>query len=69
MYALRPCYDAWLYDLSSLTSNCKIKEDSCEACEPTRILGQTVASVLDEEDRETLLEKGPAMKLEDALNT
>ena len=61
--------DDWLCDLRSLSSKCEFQEDCCAACEPTRILGQIVYGVRNEEDRRKLLEKGPALQLDDALTT
>ena len=61
--------DDWLCDLRSISSKCEFGTDCCAACEPTRILGQLVFGVRSDDDRRKLLEIGPTLKLDDALNT
>ncbi|KZS05446.1 Uncharacterized protein APZ42_031345 [Daphnia magna] len=61
--------DDWLCNLRSISSNCEFGTDCCDACEPTRILGQLVLGVHSDDDRRQLLELGPTLKLDDALKT
>ncbi len=59
--------DNWLCELRDLAQKCEFTGDCCARCEPTRILGQIIYGVHDDEVRRTLLKVGPALTLTDAI--
>ncbi|EFX84581.1 hypothetical protein DAPPUDRAFT_238988 [Daphnia pulex] len=50
--------DNWLCELRELASKCEFLKDCCSKCQPTRILGQIVFGVYDDDVRRKLLERG-----------
>jgi hypothetical protein len=61
--------DSWLSDLRDLARKCEFEKDCCAACQNTRILGQVVFGVFDDEVRRKLLEQGATLTLDIALTT
>lgn len=61
--------DDWLCELRDIARKCKFVSDCCANCDPTRILGQVVAGVRDDEARVKLLDKGKDLTLDSALTT
>ena len=59
--------DNWLCELRELASKCEFFKDCCNKCQPTRILGQIVFGVYDDDVRRKLLEKGDDLKLDEAI--
>ena len=59
--------DDWLCELRDLARKCEFATDCCARCEPTRILGQVVAGVFNDEVRVKFLEQGAALTLDQAL--
>jgi hypothetical protein len=59
--------DNWLCSLRDVSRKCDFGQDCCANCEPTRILGQLIAGVVDNAVRITLLEQGDALTLDQAL--
>ena len=59
--------DSWLSDLRDLARKCEFEKDCCAACQNTRILGQVVFGVFDDEVRRKLLELGATLTLDMAL--
>jgi hypothetical protein len=59
--------DSWLSDLRDLARKCEFEKDCCTACQNTRILGQVVFGVFDDEVRRKLLELGATLTLDMAL--
>ena len=59
--------DNWLCDLRELARKCEFAVDCCANCQPTRILGQLVYGVYDDEIRRKLLEKGATLSLDQAI--
>ena len=60
--------DDWLCELRDLARKCEFATDCCARCEPTRILGQVVVVVFNDEVRvKILLEQGAALTLDQAL--
>jgi hypothetical protein len=60
--------DNWLCELRELASKCGLSEDCCSNCQPTRILGQIVYGVYDDDVRRKLLEQGDELKLDEAID-
>ena len=48
----------WLGDLRDIARKCEFEKDCCAACQNTRLLGQIVFGVSDDEVRRKLLELG-----------
>ena len=61
--------DDWLCDLRDIASKCEFNSDCCSQCEPTRILGQIIFGVQDDDVRLKFLEKGANLTLDQAINT
>ncbi|EFX65726.1 hypothetical protein DAPPUDRAFT_264306 [Daphnia pulex] len=61
--------DSWLSDLRDLARKNEFEKDCCAACQNTRILGQVVFGVFDDEVRRKLLERGATLNLDRALTT
>jgi len=59
--------DDWLCDLRDLARKCEFAKDCCGDCEPTRLLGQVVFGVQNDDDRRKLLEKGATLTLDAAI--
>ena len=59
--------DSWLSDLRDLSRKCEFEKDCCAACQNTRLLGQMVFGVLDDDVRRKLLELGAKLTLEKAI--
>jgi hypothetical protein len=59
--------DNWLCDLRELARKCEFDVDCCANLQPTRILGQLVYRVYDDEIRRKLLEKGASLSLDQAI--
>ena len=59
--------DNWLCDVRDLAKKCSFLDDCCNKCEATRILGQLVHGVADDENRRKLLEVGDNLTLDDAV--
>ncbi len=60
--------DNWLCDLRDLARKWEFATDCCANCQPTRILGQVVYGVYDDEIRRKLLEKGVTLTLYQAID-
>jgi hypothetical protein len=60
--------DNWLCDLRDLARKCEFATDCCANCQPTRILGQVVYGVYDDEIRRKLHEKGATLTLDQAID-
>ena len=60
--------DNWLCDLRELARKCEFAVDCCANCQPTRILGQLVYGVYDDEIRRKLLERGATLSLDQAID-
>ncbi|KZR96021.1 Uncharacterized protein APZ42_009877, partial [Daphnia magna] len=60
--------DNWLCDLRDLARKCEFATDCCANCQPTRILGQVVYGVYDDEIRRKLLERGATLTLDQAID-
>jgi hypothetical protein len=58
----------WLCDLRDLVRKCEFETDCCADCQPTRILGQVVYGVYDDEIRRKPLEKGATLTLDQAID-
>ena len=59
--------DNWLCDLRELARKCEFDVDCCANLQPTRILGQLVYRVYDDEIRRKLLEKEATLSLDQAI--
>ena len=59
--------DGWLSDLRDLARKCEFEEDCCAKCQDTRLLGQVVFGVFDDEVRRRILEQGDKLSLDAAL--
>ncbi|KAI9550725.1 hypothetical protein GHT06_006522 [Daphnia sinensis] len=59
--------DNWLCDLRDLARMCELATDCCANCQPTRILGQIVYGVYDDEIRRKLREQGATLTLDQAI--
>ena len=59
--------DDWLCELRDIARKCEFAGDCCGECEPTRILGQIVHGVFNDDVRVKLLDKGDDLTLDDAL--
>jgi hypothetical protein len=60
--------DNWLCELRELASKCEFLKDCCSKCQPTRILGQIVFGVYDDDVRRKLLKRGDKLKLDEAID-
>ena len=61
--------DNWLCELRDLCRKCDFNSDCCGRCESTRILGQVIHGVHNNEVRIKLQEKGDALDLDTALES
>ena len=61
--------DDWLCDLRDIASKCEFNSDCCSQCEPTRIIGQIIFGVQDDDVRLKFLEKGANLTLDQEINT
>ncbi len=61
--------DSWLSDLRDLARKCEFEKDCCAAWQNTRVLGQVVFCVFDDEVRRKLLEQGATLTPDQALAT
>ncbi|KAI9550284.1 hypothetical protein GHT06_004923 [Daphnia sinensis] len=59
--------DNWLCDLRDLARMSEFTTDCCANCQPTRILGQIVYGVYDDEIRRKLREQGATLTLDRAI--
>ncbi|KZS16536.1 Uncharacterized protein APZ42_017711 [Daphnia magna] len=59
--------DNWLSDLRASTRKCEFEMDFCGACQNTRLLGQIIFGVFDDDMRRKLLELGARLTLEKAI--
>lgn len=59
--------DDWLCELRDLARKCQFTQDCCDNCEPTRMLGQIVSGVYNDEVRVKLLEQGATLNFDQAL--
>ncbi|KAI9550722.1 hypothetical protein GHT06_006517 [Daphnia sinensis] len=59
--------DNWLCGLRDLARMCELATDCCANCQPTRILGQIVYGVYDDEIRRKLREQGATLTLDQAI--
>ena len=60
--------DDWLCDLRDSARKCEFSADCCADCEPSRILGQIIHGVNQEELRSKLLEMSEIITLESAIS-
>ena len=58
----------WLGDLRDIARKCEFEKDCCAACQNTRLLGQIVFGVSDDDVRRKLLELGAKLTLDKAIN-
>ena len=59
--------DDWLCDLRDIARKCEFSADCCTNCEATRILGQIIRGVNQDDLQCKLLEKGDSITLDSAI--
>ena len=60
--------DSWMCELREIARKCEFATGCCHLCEPERILGQIIFGLADNEVRVKLLEVGPGLTLDHAVN-